>query len=127
MKIFYPSFQFFEILARLIATIVATILILMTSEFTPKSVFLINPDAILEFLAVPIWVIYTLMFPLVWVTVGLSKWFITKVLRLSYSEEKPAFGLTDLNHYLQNHFLYQPSSNLIKFDMNKFYLQCLIF
>ncbi|MEY2760759.1 MAG: hypothetical protein RLZZ96_659 [Bacteroidota bacterium] len=91
-----------EILARLIATIVATILILMTSEFTPKSVFLINPDAILEFLAIPIWVIYTLMFPLVWVTVGLSKWFITKVLRLAYSEEKPAFGLTDLNHYLQN-------------------------
>lgn len=91
-----------EIFARLIATIVATVLILMTSEFTPKSVFLINPDAILEFLAIPIWVIYTLMYPLVWVTVGLSKWFITKVLRLSYSEEKPAFGLTDLNHYLQN-------------------------
>ncbi|MHA8082866.1 hemolysin family protein [Aquirufa sp. A-Brett2-15D] len=91
-----------EIIARLIATIVATVLILMTSEFTPKSVFLINPDAILEFLAIPIWVIYTLMFPLVWVTVGLSKWFITKVLRLNYSEEKPAFGLTDLNHYLQN-------------------------
>jgi len=91
-----------EIVARLIATIVATVLILMTSEFTPKSVFLINPDAILEFLAIPIWVIYTLMFPLVWVTVGLSKWFITKVLRLNYSEEKPAFGLTDLNHYLQN-------------------------
>ena len=91
-----------EILARLVASIVATILILMTSEFTPKSVFLINPDAILEFLAIPIWVIYTLMFPLVWVTVGLSKWFITKVMRLSYSEEKPAFGLTDLNHYLQN-------------------------
>jgi CBS domain containing-hemolysin-like protein len=42
------------------------------------------------------------MFPLVWLTVGLSKWFITRVLRLSYSEEKPAFGLTDLNHYLQN-------------------------
>jgi CBS domain containing-hemolysin-like protein len=91
-----------EIVARLIATIVATVLILMTSEFTPKSVFLINPDAILEFLSIPIWVIYTLMFPLVWVTVGLSKWFITKVLRLNYSEEKPAFGLTDLNHYLQN-------------------------
>lgn len=91
-----------EIVARLIATIVATVLILMTSEFTPKSVFLINPDAILEFLAIPVWVIYTLMYPLVWVTVGLSKWFITKVLRLNYSEEKPAFGLTDLNHYLQN-------------------------
>jgi CBS domain containing-hemolysin-like protein len=91
-----------EIIARLIASIVATIIILTTSEFTPKSIFLINPDAILEFLAVPIWIINTLMFPLVWLTVGLSKWFITRVLRLSYSEEKPAFGLTDLNHYLQN-------------------------
>lgn len=91
-----------EILARLIASIIATIIILTTSEFTPKSIFLINPDAILEFLAIPIWIINTLMFPLVWLTVGLSKWFITRVLRLSYSEEKPAFGLTDLNHYLQN-------------------------
>lgn len=91
-----------EIIARLIASIIATIIILTTSEFTPKSIFLINPDAILEFLAIPIWVINTLMFPLVWLTVGLSKWFITRVLRLSYSEEKPAFGLTDLNHYLQN-------------------------
>jgi CBS domain containing-hemolysin-like protein len=90
------------IIARLIASIVATIIILITSEFTPKSIFLINPDAILEFLAIPIWIINTLMFPLVWLTVGLSKWFITRVLRLSYSEEKPAFGLTDLNHYLQN-------------------------
>ena len=91
-----------EIIARLIASIIATIVILTTSEFTPKSIFLINPDAILEFLAIPIWIINTLMFPLVWLTVGLSKWFITRVLRLSYSEEKPAFGLTDLNHYLQN-------------------------
>lgn len=91
-----------EILARLLASIVATILILITSEFTPKSIFLINPDVILEFLAIIIWIVYALMFPLVWVTVGLSKWFITRVLRLNYSEEKPAFGLTDLNNYLQN-------------------------
>ncbi|RXK50961.1 hemolysin family protein [Aquirufa rosea] len=91
-----------EILARLLASIIATVLILITSEFTPKSIFLINPDVILEFLAILIWLVYMLMFPLVWLTVGLSKWFITKVLRLTYSEEKPAFGLTDLNNYLQN-------------------------
>jgi len=98
----YIPFLQNEILARLLASIVATILILITSEFTPKSIFLINPDVILEFLAILIWIVYALMFPLVWVTVGLSKWFITKVLRLNYSEEKPAFGLTDLNNYLQN-------------------------
>ncbi|MFC0185027.1 hemolysin family protein [Pseudarcicella hirudinis] len=86
----------------IIASIVGTIIILATSEFTPKSIFLLNPDGFLEVLAIPIWIIYTLMSPLVWAIVGLSEWFIKKVLRLEYSEEKPAFGLTDLNHYLQN-------------------------
>jgi CBS domain containing-hemolysin-like protein len=62
-----------EIVARLLASIVATILILTTSEFNAtKSIFSINPDAILEFLAIPIWIVNSLMFPLVWLTVGLS-------------------------------------------------------
>ena len=86
----------------LIASILGTVIILGTSEFTPKSVFLLNPDGFLEVLSIPIWIIYTLMYPLVWAIVGLSSWFIKNVLRLEYSEEKPAFGLTDLNHYMQN-------------------------
>jgi putative hemolysin len=91
-----------SIVAGLIASLIGTIIILMTSEFTPKSIFLLNPDGFLEVLAIPILIIYTLMYPLVWAIVGLSKWFINNVLRLEYSEERPAFGLTDLNNYLQN-------------------------
>ena len=90
------------IAAGLIASFIGTIIILATSEFTPKSIFLLNPDGFLEVLAIPILIIYTLMYPLVWAIVGLSKWFINNVLRLEYSEERPAFGLTDLNNYLQN-------------------------
>lgn len=88
--------------AGLIASLIGTIIILATSEFTPKSIFLLNPDGFLEVLAIPILIINTLMYPLVWGIVGLSKWFINNVLRLEYSEERPAFGLTDLNNYLQN-------------------------
>ena len=98
--------HFFPILngiaAGLIASLIGTIIILMTSEFTPKSIFLLNPDGFLEVLAIPILIINTLMYPLVWGIVGLSKWFINNILRLQYSEERPAFGLTDLNNYLQN-------------------------
>ncbi len=98
--------HFFPILngiaAGLIASLIGTIIILMTSEFTPKSIFLLNPDGFLEVLAIPILIINTIMYPLVWGIVGLSKWFINNVLRLEYSEERPAFGLTDLNNYLQN-------------------------
>lgn len=98
----YFPWLFNELFASLLASILATILILTTSEFLPKSIFLINPDAILKFLALPTFLIYVLMYPFVWSIVGLSKWFITQVLRLTYSEEKPAFGLTDLRHYLEN-------------------------
>ncbi len=91
-----------EVFLRFIASLLATILLLITSEYTPKSLFLINPDLILEILAIPIAILYYILYPLVWLTVGLSKWFITKVLRLNYSEEKPAYGLTDLNHYFQS-------------------------
>lgn len=97
--IFYPIN---EVLLRFIASLLATILLLITSEYTPKSLFLINPDAILEWLAIPIAILYFLLYPFVWGIVALSKLFITQVLRLNYSEEKPAFGLTDLNHYFQN-------------------------
>ena len=97
---FFPLFN--GIIAGLIASLIGTVIILMTSEFTPKSIFLLNPDGFLEVLAIPILIINTLMYPLVWGIVGLSKWFINNVLRLEYSEERPAFGLTDLNNYLQN-------------------------
>lgn len=96
--------QFFnnEIIEVLVPSIVATILVLALAEFTPKSIFLLNPDFFLEVLAVPVWAVYYLMYPLVFTIVGLSKWFIIKVLRLEYSESKPAFGLTDLNNYIKN-------------------------
>lgn len=97
---FFPVIN--GIVAGLIASLIGTIIILMTSEFTPKSIFLLNPDGFLEVLSIPILIINTLMYPLVWGIVGLSKWFINNVLRLEYSEERPAFGLTDLNNYLQN-------------------------
>jgi putative hemolysin len=91
-----------EVFMLLLPSLLATILILATSEYTPKSLFLLNPDGFLEVLAIPIWLLYYLMSPLVYMMVGSSKWFITKVLRLDFSEQKSVFGLTDLNNYIQN-------------------------
>jgi len=81
-------------------TIAATMLVLVTAEFTPKSLFLINPYKMLMLFAVPMQLIYWIMQPVVFVVVTLSKFMIVNVLRLEYSEDKPVFGLTDLNNYL---------------------------
>jgi putative hemolysin len=91
-----------EVFMLLIPALIATIIILATGEYTPKSIFLLNPDGLLEILAIPIWLIYHLMSPIVFIMVGFSKWFIINVLRLDYSEQKSVFRLTDLNNYMQN-------------------------
>lgn len=81
-------------------TLGATLVVLITAEFTPKSLFLLNPHRMLKIFALPMQLIYWLMQPVVFVVVTLSKIMIVKVLRLEYSEDKPVFGLTDLNNYL---------------------------
>lgn len=84
-------------------TIVSTMIVLITAEFLPKSLFMLNPNSMLSFFVIPFWVVYILIYPIVWATVWLSRFFITKVLRLEYSEDKPVFTVTDLNSFVQNH------------------------
>ena len=91
-----------EITVLLIQTFASTIIVLFTAEFLPKSIFLINPNLMLAALAVPFRILYIPLFPIMWMIVSLSKVVIIYVLRLEYSEEKPVFGLTDLNQYLGN-------------------------
>ncbi|GAB3650455.1 hemolysin family protein [Echinicola sediminis] len=86
----------------IIQTIISTIIVLITAEFIPKSIFMLNPNSLLSFFAVPFLVIYYLMYPVVWLVVSLSRLFITKILKLDYSEDKPVFKITDLNSFIQN-------------------------
>jgi CBS domain containing-hemolysin-like protein len=91
-----------EIYLLIIQTIISTLIILFTAEFLPKSLFLINPNLMLSAFAVPFRIIFYILSPITFTIVYLSKVVIVYVLRLEYSEEKPAFGLTDMNHYLKN-------------------------
>jgi putative hemolysin len=86
----------------IIQTVISTIIVLITAEFIPKSIFILDPNRMLTAMSVPFQFIYFLMYPVVWFVVGLSKFFIIKVLGLEYSEDKPVFKVTDLNSFIQN-------------------------
>jgi putative hemolysin len=97
-----PTFLNNEFFVFFLQTIVATFVVLVTAEFLPKSLSLVSPNRMLSFLSIPIYIIYILFFPAVWFIVNLSKYFIEKLLRLEYSDDKPIFGLIDLNQYIKS-------------------------
>jgi putative hemolysin len=91
-------------------TLILTLIFLPFADYVPKSLALIHPDAFLEKLAVPIWVVYKGIAPVVQLLVGVARLFNRYVLRQNIDELRPVFGLTDLNNYLQ-HLNQQPNAS----------------
>ena len=85
-----------------IQTIVSTLIVLATAEFLPKSIFMINPNWMLSVCAIPMRIIIFIMTPVTLFMVTLSKFIITKVFGLKYSDTKPVYSLTDLNNFIKN-------------------------
>jgi len=90
-----------EISVLLIQTFISTLLILFTAEYLPKAIFSLDPNGILNFLAIPVLIIYYILYPIVWVIIGLSNIVLTKIFRVNYTDTKPAFGKIDLDHYIR--------------------------
>ncbi len=82
-------------------TIIATLIVLITAEFIPKSLFIINPNKVLRFFAIPMKIIYYLLYLVTIFITTLSKLVINKILKLEYNDSKPVYGLTDLNNYIK--------------------------
>lgn len=85
-----------------IETLISTIIVLVTAEFLPKSIFLLNPESLIKIFSFPMMLIRGVIYPVVSLVLIFSKFLIVKVLGLEYSEEKPVFGLTDLSNYIQS-------------------------
>ena len=85
-----------------IQTFISTMLILISAEYFPKAIFRLNPNGILNVLAFPILIIYYLLYPLVYLIIGLANFVLIKIFKVNYTETKPAFGKIDLDHYIKD-------------------------
>jgi CBS domain containing-hemolysin-like protein len=101
-------------------TLVSTLIVLITAEFIPKSIFMLNPNSLLFFFSIPFAVIYYFLYPVVWLVVGLSKLVITYVLKLDYNEDKPVFNITDLNSFIQNNLEMKGDDSKVDIDTKIF-------
>lgn len=98
------SFTGSPTLTLVVQSILSTIIVLITAEFLPKSIFIINPDLSIRLFAVPMLIIYLLFYPFVAVVVFISS-LVISLSGITVSDEKPVFGLTDLNNYIKKNIL----------------------
>lgn len=82
-------------------TLISTVVILVTAEFLPKSLFRVNPNGALKALVLPLTLVHTLLLIPAWLFTVLSTGFLKLVLRANVSSEQSSFGTVDLDHYLK--------------------------
>ena len=98
----HPYFSgYTEITFLLLQTIVSTIVVLIFAEYLPKSLFLLNPNRLLSFFVFPFIVVAILLSLPVYLIVTSSKFLLVNIFKTTYTEEIPAFSLTDLNQYIK--------------------------
>ena len=103
-KILEPKIAAFtdsELVILLLQTILSTLIILVTAEFLPKTLFRINPNLMLRFFALPLFIIYWIMFLPMLLVIGISELLIKIFSPQLSSDEDLNFGRIDLEHYLK--------------------------
>jgi CBS domain containing-hemolysin-like protein len=91
-----------EAAVLLVQTVISTLIILLTAEFLPKTLFRINPNNSLRLMSVPIMLFYGILFPVTILTIGISNFTMKYLLRVNTDADtgEPVFGKVDLDHFL---------------------------
>lgn len=82
----------------LIQTLLSTLIILITAEFLPKTLFRIDPNKALKIFSVPVFIFYWSFFPVTRFSMMVSNFFIRKISRNENNQHSEAavFGKVDL-------------------------------
>ena len=92
-----------EFLLVLIQTIISTLIILVTGEFLPKTLFKINPNLTLNILAVPAFICYIVLYPISKFASSSSN-LILRIFGIKVNKEASdkAFTKVDLDYFIQS-------------------------
>jgi len=90
-----------DLFILLIQSLIATVVILFAGEFIPKTVARVNPNFFLSAFAIPLYIVYIILYPLS----KFSSWIATLILRIfgvKISDDSyKRYGRHDLDYFLQ--------------------------
>lgn len=81
-------------------TIISTLVILITAEFLPKTIFRIYANETLKFFVIPAYVFYLLFYGITWVITKISNFFLYLFFRIKEDESKIEFSKEELGNYI---------------------------
>ena len=87
----------------LVQTVISTLIILVTGEFLPKTLFKINPNLVLNVCAVPLFFCYIILYPISKFASGVSYLFLRLFgMKINKEASAKAFGKVDLDYFVQS-------------------------
>jgi putative hemolysin len=89
------------LMVLLLQTLMATLIILILAEFLPKVLFRINANATIKFFAIPLWLIYYFLYPVVYLFTGASQFILNRLMKEKFVSQVPVFTYVDLDQYIQ--------------------------
>ena len=94
------SNDFVEVLLQ---TVISTLIILVTGEFLPKTLFKINPNLVLKVCAFPLFICYVILYLISQLSSGLSYLFLRMFgMKINKEASDKAFGKVDLDYFVQS-------------------------
>jgi CBS domain containing-hemolysin-like protein len=85
----------------LLDTFIATVIILIFAEFLPKAVFRSKAETVLSFFAIPMWLMYYLLYPLAKLFVSISQFILKYLFNVRIHDERQVFSRVDLEHFVK--------------------------
>lgn len=90
-----------EAIVLITQTIISTIIILITGEFFPKTIFRINPNSSLRTFSLPLYILYVILYPITWFSTKLSS-ALMRLFKIKINEQTfGAITVGELDAYLQ--------------------------
>lgn len=115
------SFLENQFVITLIQTILATVVVLLTGEFLPKTIFRINPNLWLKLFSFLLFIFYIILYPVskfgTWLSVFVLSIFGTKI---NLSAHENVFSRIDLNYLIQESFEYPENDQEMEAEVKIF-------
>lgn len=109
-----------EALVLIVNTVVSTGLILVTGEFLPKTAFRINPNVALRIVALPLYLVYIILYPVTLLVSGISRGIMKLFGMESEHTVSSVLTMEQLDDYIGQTLDSQPATSVVENEVKIF-------